>query len=139
MRKIAVILCIVAALLSFCGCKKNYTHGVYEVTIKADRISYDHVGNEWKKVYTCEGRTIKSGEQWTVPLDTTKTLKINATITELDAWDDVGYGSLNVVLRDDFETSTIVTVTEDNGRYQGNKAKWEITCSVELVKKLEQK
>ncbi len=137
MRKIAVFICIVAALLSFYGCKKNYTHGVYEVTIKADRISYDYVGNEWKKVYKCGSKIIKSGERWTVPLNTTKTVKIDAEITENDAWDDVGYGSLNVVLRDNFETSATVTVKENKGRYKGDKAEWKITCSVELIEKLE--
>ena len=139
MRRSAVFLCVLAMLLSFSGCQKNYTHAVYEVTITASEIYNNSVGNDWQKVYTCDGRTIASGEQYTVPLGTTKTVTINATITESDKWPDKGYGSLSVVLRDGFETSTTITVTESKGRYKGNKAQWEITCRVELVKKIEQK
>ena len=137
MRKIAVFVCIVAILLSFFGCKKNYTHGVYEVTIESECISNASVGNEWKRVYKCGSEIVKSGEKWTVPLNINKTVKIDATITERDAWDDVGYGFLNVVLRDGFETSSTITVKENKGRYKGNKALWKVSCDVKLVDKLE--
>ena len=139
MRRIAVLFCVIATLFSISGCKKDYTHGVYEVTITASIISNNSVGNDWQKTYTSEGRTIASGEQWTVPLDTTKTLTINATVTESDEWPESGSASLRIILKDGFETSTTITVTENKGRYKGNKAQWKITCKAQLVKKLEQK
>ncbi|MBQ8001159.1 MAG: hypothetical protein IJ298_08195 [Ruminococcus sp.] len=146
MRKIAVFLCVVATLLSFLGCQeehtyerqKNYTHGVYKLTITASEISNDSVGNDWRKSYSCDDRTIFSGEQWIVPLDATETVIIDAVITEVDKCSDVGYGSLCVVLTDGFKTSTTITVTENKGRYKGNKAQWKISCKVTLVEKLEQ-
>ena len=72
-------------------------------------------------------------------LDTTKTLTINATVTESDEWPESGSASLRIILKDGFETSTTITVTENKGRYKGNKAQGKITCKAQLVKKLEQK
>ncbi len=113
-----------------------YTNGVYEVSISASLRHNNSVGNDWRKVYTCEGSTISSGKRWTVPLDTVKTVVIDATITEGDKWPDVGSGSLSVDLVDGFESSTSITITENKGRYKGNTAEWEITCSVALVDKV---
>ena len=132
MKKGIVFLCVVAMLLSLFGCKKNYTHGVYEVTLRSFEISNYSVGNEWVITYTCDGRTIASGEQWIVPLDTVKTVMIDAAVTETDQYPDVGSGSLIVVLKEGFETSKIITVAENKGRYKGNKANWKITCKVKL-------
>lgn len=135
MRKVFIYLFIVTILFSFSGCN-DYTHGVYELSIKAELISNDSVGNDWIKTYTCDGKTITDGDQWTVPLETTKTILINATITENDKWDDVGSDSIVVTLVDDYKASTQITVTENKGRYKGNQAVWEITYRVKLVGKL---
>lgn len=137
MKRIALFLCVVATLFSLCGCEKNYTHGVYEVTITATEIYNDSVGDDWQKVYGCDGRIITSGESWTVPLDTTKTVKIDATITERESCPDAAFGTLSVVLKDGYETSTTITVTEDRGRYAGNTAQWKVFCKVKLIKKVE--
>lgn len=139
MRKFITVFCIIALLLSFSGCKRNYTHSVYEVTITDSLISNNSVGRDWKQEYFCENKTVVSGQRWTVPIDTTKTIKITAKITEDDIHKDIGYGYLSVELRDGFKTSTTVTVSEDNGRYTDNSALWEITCKVKLVKNIEQK
>lgn len=142
MRKFAVFLCLVATLLSLFGCEKkeiqkNYTHGVYEVTISGYQLYNNHIGNDWEMLYMCDNRRISSGERWTLPLGMEKTITIDITLTECDLWDDIGFGSLSVVLKDDYKTSTTVTVIENKGRYKGNKAQWEITCLVKLVEKLE--
>ena len=135
MRKVFIYLFIVTILFSFSGCN-DYTHGVYELSIEAELISNDSVGNDWIKTYTCDGKTITDGDQWTVPLDTAKTISISATIIENDKWDDVGSDSIVVTLVDDYKASTQITVTENKGRYKGNQAIWEITCIVKLVDKL---
>ncbi len=115
MRKINVLMYVVAILISLLGCQNYYTKGVYELEITATEISNDHVGNEWRNIYKCNGRIIESGEQRIVPLETLETVKIDVKVTESDKWSDVGYGSLSVVLSDGYETSAIVTVTEKNG------------------------
>lgn len=116
----------------------TYNYGVYEVKI-CERILYNNsVGTDWHTVYSCDDSYITSGQRWTVPLDTTKTITIDATITENDKWPDISTSILSVVLSDAFETSTSITVTENKGRYKGNTAVWEITCQVELVDKLQQ-
>ncbi len=135
MRKVFIYLFIVTILFSFSGCN-DYTHGVYELSIEAELISNDSVGNDWIKTYTCDDKTITDGDQWTVPLDTTKTIAISATIAENDKWDDVGSDSIVVTLVDDYKASTQITVTENKGRYKGNQAVWEITYRVKLVGKL---
>ncbi|MBR3844394.1 MAG: hypothetical protein IKM39_02680 [Clostridia bacterium] len=84
MGKIVGFLCLVTILFSLVGCQKNDTHGVYEVTITANRIFNHSIGNDWEKVYTCDGRVIGNRKCWTVPLDTEKTVTIHATITELN-------------------------------------------------------
>lgn len=153
MKKIAVFLYVIALLFSFSSCKENntpdetkvitkadispnYTHGVYEVEITATNVYNNSVGRSWQKVYTCDGKEIHSGERWILPLDTTKTVTIGATLTEQDMWPDVGTGSLSVVMSDDFETSTAVEVTENKGRYKGNQAEWKVFCKVKLVEKI---
>ncbi|MBQ4119978.1 MAG: hypothetical protein IJD45_06270 [Clostridia bacterium] len=133
MRKSIAFLCMVATLISFSSCQRNYTHAVYEVSIVAKLIYNHSVGNDWKKSYTCNGRTIADGEEWTVPLDTTETIKVNATVTEIDEWNDIGYGSASVTLSDGYKTSTHITVIENKGRYNGNKALWEIIFKVKLI------
>ena len=65
-----------------------------------------------------------------------KTVIIHATITEEDTWPDVGSDDLCVVLKDGFETSTTISLSENKGRFKGNTAQWEITCKVVLVNKL---
>lgn len=145
MRKLAVLMCVVATLSIFSACQKepvpthkNYTHGVYQVTITADELSNDHVGNAWQTVYTCEGKPITGSELWTVPLGTTKELTINVTITEKDKWPDVGAETIPVILTDGFQASATITVTENKGRYKGNTALWEIICKVKLIERTEQ-
>ena len=143
MRKVLLILCVVV-VLSLMGCtdqtkqtiEQIYTDGVYEVSISASLLHNNSVGNDWRKAYTCEGFPIDNHKRWTVPLDTVKTVVIDAAITEGDKWPDIGFGSLSVDLVDGFTASTTITVTENKGRHQGNTAEWEIISSVALVDKV---
>lgn len=139
MKRIISIICICFIIFSFNGCKRNYTHSVYEITIDATVVSNDSVGNDWRYVYTCDGQQVKSGHQMTVPYGTAETVEIYVTAIESDTWDDKGFGSLYVDLEDGFQKYTIVTVRENKGRYVGNTANIRITCNVKLVKNIVKK
>ena len=106
----------------------------YELHITTSLLCNNSVGNDWVKAYTSEGAPIADGKQWTVPCNTTKTVTIDITITEKDKIEDVGTGSISVALFDGSEVSTVITVTEGQGRYRGNIAQWEVLCTVEKVK-----
>lgn len=137
MKKV-ILLCVIIAIvvsLFLPYPEPNYTHGVYEITIVSERISNNHVGNEWDIDYYCGNLSIYSGKQWTVPLDTIEKVTIDVNITEDDKWPDISYASIPVTLSDNFKTSKIITVIEDNGSFKGNKALWEITCTVKLIEK----
>lgn len=45
-------------------------------------------------------------------------------------------GTIDIQLYDGSEASTQITVKENRGRYSGNKAKWEIKCSIELIERI---
>ena len=126
-------------MLLLTACKKEivYTHAVYEVTITATEIYNNSVGTDWKKVYTCNDKIVESGDTWTVPLNTKETITIDIEITEVDKWSETGKGSVSVVLQDQYETSTTITVTENKGKYKGNQAEWEVVCKVSPAQKIE--
>ncbi len=138
MKKLTAFICIFITLL-FTSCNKEivYTHAVYEVTIEATELRNNYVGTDWKRVYTCNGKIIDSGDTWTVPLNAKETITIDIEITEVDKWSETGKGSISVILQDQYETSTTITVTENKGRYKGNQAEWEIVCQVSLAEKIE--
>lgn len=111
------------------------TNGTYQITITETLLYNDSVGSDWTKTYTCDGQSVTNGKQWTVPLNNAKTVKINVTFTENDKWPDIGKGYLSVLLADGFEASTIITVTENKGRYIGNTAQWKVTIRTKLIEK----
>lgn len=137
MKIITTLLNIIILLFSFTGCEKNYTHAVYEVIIIADNIYNDSVGNDWTKSYTYDNKSIYSGEQFTIPIGTEKTISIKATITENDTWPDSNTQTVEIILKDGFEKTSKINVIENKGRYSGNSALWEITYKVNLVEKIE--
>ena len=73
-----------------------------------------------------------------LPIGTTETVEITATVVEQDKYPDVGEGVLPATLRDGFEASTTITVKENKGRYKGNTAQWKIICTVALVDQIRQ-
>lgn len=138
MRRFLIIFCLVAIFFSSGGCDKNYTHGVYELSISAYCISNDSVGDEWEKSYSCGGKPVSDGQCGTIPLDTAEEITLDITITERDKYCDVGTDSLEIELIDGYEAATVIVVSEDNGRYTSNKARWKISCAVKLIEKVEQ-
>ena len=144
MPKWVCIVCGVLMLLT--GCAKQTppsietmrpeeskpTDAVYTLNFTETLLHNDSVGNDWEITYTCDGRTIVSGEQWTVPHGSIPTLTIDVTVIEKDKYSDIGYGSLSVVLRDECTSSVTVTVTENGGCYRNRTARWEISCKAEM-------
>ena len=139
MKKLVWLL-VLALLLSGCSAKEpepteHYTHGIYELTFKARKISNNHVGNDWYFTYTYNGETITSGYQITQSLEIFSFQPIQIEIREDDKIDDIGTGSMSVAICDGGSGKTQITVTESGGCYDGNTAVWEITCEVKLVDK----
>jgi hypothetical protein len=136
MKKLHITILAIVTLFLFSACNTEpppKTDSVYELTIKATEIYNDHVGTDWKKEYICDGKIIHIGETFTIPINTTKTITIDATITEKDKWNDVGSACTSVILKDGFETESFIEITESHSTYKGNKAKWKIKYIVELV------
>lgn len=133
MKKAFVILCVIATLIIISGCSKEYTYGVYEIELSTELISNDHVGNDWKVSYSCNGTKINGGEQWLALLDNPQPVVIDITVKENDKIPDIGTGSLTVTFNGESEIKTEISVTEDGGSHQGNKARWEVTCKVNLI------
>ena len=138
MKKFFSMIC--ALVIGLVGCsvqevevQTTPTHNVYEMNITATQLSNDSVGREWSKTYWCKGEAIESKTRWTVPIGETSVLEVDIMITEHDKFPDVGRGALAVELSNGFESSTIITVTENKGAYKGNQAQWEIVCKVVLV------
>jgi len=136
MRKVILLLCVVATLLSFSGCKKTFTHEVYEISITMKEVYNESVGSDWHREYICNGEAINSGKQWTVPIGSEERKTIDITITEVDKYPDIGYSSLDITLTDGFKATTSVIIVENMGRYKGNEAKLEISCLVKRVKQI---
>ena len=137
MKKLAWLLVLVL-LLSGCAAQEpepteHYTHGIYELTFKARRISNNHVGNDWSFIYTYDGETIKSGHQIVYSLELFTFLPIHVEIREDDKIDDVGTGTMRVAIADGGSGKTEITVTETDGKYKGNTAVWEVSCEVKEV------
>ncbi len=116
--------------------KPKYTHAVFELSIAETLLSNESVGQEWFNVYSCNDEYISSGKRWMVPLDKSETVTIDAFITEDDKHPDTAFNSSQVILSDGFETTKIIKVTENNGRYKGKSAQWEIIYRVKLVDKM---
>ncbi len=134
MKKLLILLCVVATLAAFPSCRKEYTYGEYELIFSTKLISNELVGNEWNFSYYSDEKNLTNGEHRLVLLAEPKTMTIDVTVTEKDKITDIGTGSVSVTFDGETETKTLVTVTERGGPYEGNEAEWEITCKTRLVK-----
>ena len=113
---------------------KKSTKGVYKIYTYTSRISNNHVGNEWFTEVTYNNKEIYSLEI-TAPYNS-KYINLYATITEDDTIPDIGYGKINILLKDGNKKTTKINVVENRGRYYGNIAVWEFTCKVKLIEKV---
>ena len=146
MKRVFCLACIVTLLFSACSTPEpdtpsepeqtaNYTQGIYELTFKARRVSDDSVGNDWTITYKHNGETVKSGHKVLLSLEIFTFQTVEVEIREDDKLDDVGTGDMKVAICDGGSGKTTITVTENGGRYKGECAVWEITCTVKLVGK----
>ena len=109
------------------------TKGVYKITCSLSRLATNHVGNEWSSGITYNGKTIHSGDTITASLNGSITIK--GTAVEHDSIPDSGSGSVTIPLSGG-EKSTQFYVRENRGRYSGNLAVWELTCSAMLIERI---
>lgn len=145
MKRICCLVCFVTFLLSGClaqDCGSTapeqtaaYTHGIYELTFHAKLLSNDSIGNDWSTTYTHNEKTIQSGYTILSPLGVFTFQTIAVEIRENDKLDDIGSGVLHVGICDGGSGDVQITVVENGGKYNGNTALWEITCSVKLIGK----
>ena len=145
MKRVFCLVCIVALLLSACSTPEpettepeqtvTYTQGIYELTFKAKRVSNDSVGNDWTITYKHNEQTVNSGHRVLLSLEVFIFQTVEVEIREHDKLDDVGTGDMKVAICDGGSGKTTITVTENGGRYKGETAVWEITCTVKLVGK----
>ena len=105
------------------------------VTFHAKLLSNDSIGNDWSTTYTHNEKTIQSGYTILSPLGVFTFQTIAVEIRENDKLDDIGSGVLHVGICDGGSGDVQITVVENGGKYNGNTALWEITCSVKLIGK----
>ncbi len=137
MKNIGALVVILVLLLTGCAQEeKPNTHNVYELKITATLLSNHSVGNDWVTRYTCNGEPMQKTTRLLLPIGTTEEVKVEATIIEQDKYPESGTGTLSASLCDGVETSTLITVKENRGRYKGHTATWEIVCTVTLVEQV---
>ena len=108
-------------------------NGVYRINCSLNMTANLSVGNEWLKSIEYNGKSINNGQTITVPINSGITIK--GTVIESDSVPDVGSGS--VYLSSNGGEKTIeIYVRENRGRYSGNFAIWELTCSAELIERV---
>lgn len=147
LKKIISILLLIAVLFSFiqfdytnaeaASNKSNISITLNSITC----VSNNHVGNEWSfgckvnKVSLKEGGTVK------VSSSTSDKISITATAVENDSYPDSNSKTLTIPVSKLKEGgnpySLNVTVTEDRGRYSGNKATWKFSFTVKKVSVIE--
>ncbi|WP_028543602.1 hypothetical protein [Paenibacillus taiwanensis] len=106
-----------------------------EVTfVSAELVENDHVGNEWATGASVNGKTIKEGESLVLAVKANGSISLKANAEEQDKYPDKGTTSQSVkvssITAKASEKVLNVTVTENRGRYSGNKAKWKFIFSV---------
>lgn len=107
--------------------------GVCKIYCSLSMTANMSVGNEWLKSIEYNGQSISNGTTITVPLSSTIT--ITGTVIESDSVPDYGSGSVRLSL-DGSEKITEIYVRENRGRYSGNYAIWELSCSAELIERV---
>lgn len=112
-----------------------FSEHTYVVTYRVELEYNNSVGNEWIKGVQYNGEQIASSSKIVVDKSLTE-IEFEAFATELDTWDD--YGSTCVVFdalevgQEQTKWATVI-VTEDEGRYTGNTAKWYFEITIERI------
>ena len=137
-----IIICLIVLIIIFFACIYGIfyilscTDGVYEVNISSVCVSNDSVGRDWAVNYTEDGKMLFDGYKVTAPLNNNITKIITAKIIERDKYSDEASRDIAIALKDGATSTATITVFENNGRFKGNCAKWEIAMSVKLIKRI---
>ena len=120
-----IIILISFTLISF----SQQTIKVQLVSIS--NIYNNHVGNEWSHKVTVNQETLSRYKSLDFKRSETNTLTFKVNCTEYDEkYPDYGNNTKlidldKIDLNNEYTFTIEVTVTENGGRYKGNKAKWE--------------
>ena len=135
-RKILSVFLIIALLLScFTGLVYGASSSKVKITVELKSIECvenNHVGNEWVFSSTVNKKTLTEGDSIEISTTSKGKLTIVSSAEEQDKYPDYGSKTLTVSVsklkanKDTTYTSN-VTVTENRGRYAGNKAVWKFT------------
>ncbi len=88
------------------------------------------------KTYEMDGDIITSGKRITAPLDSKIEKTVNIIIIEKDKHSDRSEKGIDIVIEDKERVTSTLTVVENNGRFKGNRAVWQIDISVYLSKRI---
>ena len=130
------ILCTgIAVFLLLTACsgpkpERHYTHGIYEFTFLAERISGDTI-SDWEFTYIYNGETVTSGYRILFSLDIFSFHSIYVVVTEKEFPNNTYSDTFPVAICDGGSGKTELTVTG----MDGNSATFAVTCSVERVGK----
>lgn len=136
MKHILSFFLVVVALV-FSSCAANETESPkepnqYKISFFFDLVANNSVGNDWIKEFTYDGIRVRSGEVLTM----TNSFSFRCKITEDDASPDVAYKTISfseLQIGETQEKTAKIVITEDKGRYAGNKATWEVIVTVERL------
>ncbi len=147
MKKVLCIILMVSLALVLSGCGGRQTtepssatsaavatdavDAVYRITYQWSLQSNDHIGNDWQKAVTCDGRPFNSGD--TVAAAEGSRITIECTVTEVDKYPDTGRGAIKLALEDGAQGAAHITVYEGHGIYAGNAAEWMLSCRADRV------
>lgn len=134
MKKILILVLTLFFLLQT-GCK-NYTHGIYEISIEANLIENNSVGNEWSIIYNYNEEKIESGYKILKLLNEKDNFNLKIIITEIDNFPDIANEEISILLQNEESKTSKITITENKGQYKDSIAIWEIKISAKCVKKL---
>ncbi len=130
-----LILCIIISCNLFTTAAAT---SKVKVTVKLDSIECvenNHVGNEWSFGCTVNKKELAKGDSISVSTTSTGKITIVSSVKEEDKIPDIGSKNLSIPVsklktKNDTTYTSQVTVTENRGRYSGNKAIWKFTYVV---------
>ncbi|AWB44239.1 hypothetical protein DCC85_08430 [Paenibacillus sp. CAA11] len=101
--------------------------------VSAELTSNDHVGNEWAWSASVDGKSLDVGDSITLK-NAKNSIILKSYAVEQDKIPDEGSAEKSISLKSLSSNKTTVkltvTVTENRGRYSGNKAVWVFTYQI---------
>ena len=115
----------------------SYSQQTIEVQlVSISNIYNNHVGNEWSHSVTVNQKALSRYKSLSFKQSEINTLTFEVSCSEFDEkYSDYGNNThvidLNKIdLSSEYSFSMEVTVTENGGRYKGNKAKWKYSFKI---------